>query len=139
MPEPNDLLAYLRQHGGRYDDEVLCEHLVSQGQDRVAVDAAVEAYRAERQARGRNAGKTFLWTIGTTLLGLASLGVLIVGGCFGGFVLMMSESPTQKASAYEVVAGIVAVFLLLVFSFFAALRRARNKAREENSSRGDRS
>ena len=138
MPEPNDLLAYLRQYGERYDDEVLREHLVSQGQDRVAVDAALEAYRAERQARGRNTGKTFLWTIGTTLLGLASLGVLLVGGCFGGFVLMMSESPTQKASAYKVVAGIVAVFLLLAFLFFAALRRAMRKARAEDSSQGDR-
>ena len=136
MPEPNDLLAYLRQYGGRYDDEVLREHLVRHGQDPVAVDAAMESYRAERQTQGRNTGKTVLWTIGTALLGLSALGVLLVGGCFGGFILMMSESPSQKAAAYKVVAGIAGVFLLLLISFFAAVGRARRKAREERESGG---
>ncbi len=134
-PDPTDLLTYLRQYGGRYDVSVLREHLVSQGQDRAAVDAAVATYLAERQAQGENTGRTLLRTIGVVLLAVAALGVLLAGSCLSIFFLM-SDDAQMNHQAVRLAVTTALVFLLLVAGTVAAIRRARRRARESRGSEG---
>jgi hypothetical protein len=136
MPESNgaDLLAYLRQNGGRYDLAVLREHLVRQGQDPTKVDAAVQAYLAERSS-GKSTGMSPMQTIGVVLLAALSLGVLLVGGCFSVIFLMGNGAELNREGLW-LAAATVLVFLLLVALTVAAIRRARRKAREERGSGG---
>jgi hypothetical protein len=137
MPEPpsTDLLAYLRQYGRRYDVAVLREHLVSQGQDRTAVDLAVATYLAERQARGEDTGRTFLRTIGVVLLAMAALGVLFAGGCVSIIGLMSNDAQMNRWAVWLAVATVL-VFSLLAAWTVAAIRRARRRAREDRGSEG---
>jgi hypothetical protein len=136
MPEPKeaDLLAYLREHGGRYDLGVLREHLVSHGQEPMAVDAAVQSYLAERSA-GKPTGMSPLQTIGVVLLAALSLGVLLVGSCFSVIFLMGNDAQLNRTGLL-LAAATVLVFLLLVVLTVAVIRRARRGGREKRESAG---
>jgi hypothetical protein len=131
MPEPpaTDLLAYLRQYGDRYDVAVLREHLVTQGQDRAAVDAAVATYLAERQSQGESTGRTLLRTVGVVLLVMAALGVLFAGGCVSIIGLMSNDAQLNHQGVWLAVATAL-VFLLLVALAVAVIWRGRKSRRQ---------
>lgn len=136
MPESNgaDLLAYLRQNGGRYDLAVLREHLVRNGQEPMAVDAAVQAYLAERSS-GKPTGMSPLQVTGVVLLAALSLGVLLVGSCFSLLFLMGNGAELNREGLW-LAAATVLVFLLLVALTVAVIRRARRGGREKRESGG---
>src|SRR5579864_3858558 len=123
---PNDpLLAYLREHAGRYSLDALRRHLLTQGYDAARVDASLDAYRREGAERGAGEPAMFssfapgreqpstLALVAVILAVLAGVALLLAGTCAG--IIGLATIPVYTSlSALAAFAGVAGVIVLAV-------------------------
>jgi hypothetical protein len=117
MPDttPDTVLAYLREHGRRYDLRALRDFLVSQGYDAAVVEGGVRAYLEERRREGaaashRNSRAALRW-LPAVVLGVLAVAVLGFGACVGAMV--QGEGAVGRGSDHR--------FIVIVLSIGAGL------------------
>jgi len=119
MPEASreTLVAYLREHGESHTLESLRKFLLRQGYDATAVDEACRIYLAETPQTDQSVSGAgwALRVIVILVLGVVALAILLVGGCLGGYALIMApESGSQESVKGAVGMGLVLYLGLLV-------------------------
>jgi hypothetical protein len=82
-PSLEPILAYLREHSGRYSPEALRRELLQNGYDAASVERAIRIYQGE----GRPKRRMPLWLM--VLLIVIGVIVLLVGACFAMILISM--------------------------------------------------
>jgi hypothetical protein len=75
-PSLEPILAYLREHSGRFSPEALRRELLQNGYDAASVDRAIRIYQGQAQPKRRMP----IWLM--VLLIVIGVIVLLVGACF---------------------------------------------------------
>jgi type VI protein secretion system component VasF len=82
-PSLDPILAYLREHSGRYSPEALRQQLIQNGYDADRVNRAIQIHQGENRPGSRMP----VWLMAVLIL--IGLVVLLVGACFA--VLLFSS------------------------------------------------
>ncbi len=130
-PTPETLLAYLRRYGQQHGLQALRDQLIAETHDAAAVEAAVQAYLAERRASSGSSGMDLLRATATAILAVVALAILLVGGCVGGYLVIMTQESDKNTS--HSLGVVVLVVLFLVVLVFGALIRAIWRKRPASS------
>jgi len=85
-PSLDPILAYLREHSGRYSPEALRRELLQNGYDAASVDCAIRIYQG--QARPKHRMPTWLMVV-LIIIGVI---VLLVGVCFATILFSLATS-----------------------------------------------
>ncbi|HZF11935.1 MAG TPA: hypothetical protein VFE33_24380 [Thermoanaerobaculia bacterium] len=128
MPEASHetLVVYLREHGESHTLEALRKSLLRQGYDATAVDEACRIYLAEtpHTYQGVSGAGWTLRVIVTVVLGVVAVAILLVGGCVGGYALMMAPESGSQNSVKGAIAVAVALYLGLLVIFVGIIAAA---------------
>ncbi|HVR10887.1 MAG TPA: hypothetical protein VMW75_22790 [Thermoanaerobaculia bacterium] len=130
---PNDpLLAFLREHAGRYSPEALRQHLLTQGYDAARIDAALDAYRREAPAaEGERPGTLAL--VGVILAVIAGVALLLAGTCGGIIGFVVSSESNNQAEGLAIFVGVIVVVVLGVTAIVSPIRWYRRRSARRTS------
>ena len=85
-PSLDPILAYLREHSGRYSPEALRRELLQNGYDAASVDRAIQIYQGQAQPKRRMP----TWLMACLII--IGVIVLLVGVCFATILFSLATS-----------------------------------------------